>query len=655
MKRIFKYGLVVFAGLAMISCAEKNIDLPAGDMQLVPMVVSAGISQTSDNTASPVSAAVGTKVLFDPTATKEDGKTYTKLTWRESGEKFSMTLNASGTVYLFEQTSEGGETASFEGNMPECSKSGGNAGTYPYAYYPAIESSNFTPTKWPINVASQTGAYNEDMTYMYFKSPVNYKIFSDVENSFANPQSIQFKHMLSILKLTLDFGAETTGTVSNIKFSGEGLLNAGQFNVSTGVWVATGQTVGDISISNGIELVDGKAIVCLYLIPSEISNFKVSAELNDMNWNATINEAARTSVAGKEYSKNVSMEKEATSAAFTILADYGNNYSYNGLDMTVGKVGEEGKTVTVADNQAVYSESLKFVEGDKIFVCVPRVAKFFHTVTATEANLNKIVLPDKNAGSTLLTGEADLIAGKPYKNDWIVALYLGIDSDVNAGAPLYWATGNLIAVKTTEAGAATEVAYFIADAKISAEENVKENPYKLWPAKDADGFLASPAGTMWDGFQAATSDAARRLDNTNHTNGWTSEKRAFAGDADVDICAANLGGTWRLPTFTSTASNGTGAGDGGEVWDFMDKAVKSTYYEYTYVDSESNITNKVQLPLAGCLSKIEDKPADANRFNRAFYMSGNIAGSGNLRVFDSNAKNTSVATNWLFTVRPVTE
>ena len=120
---------------------------------------------------------------------------------------------------------------------------------------------------------------------------------------------------------------------------------------------------------------------------------------------------------------------------------------YKGLTLQVGEAGS-----TVPLSQAVVDDSgcaefnidLTPYVGKNLWFCVPKMVKFFHTVQATEASAQRLRLPNKDAGSTL--------DASGLGNDWIVALYMGINKDGSTDIPIYWATGNLIAVKTSAAG-----------------------------------------------------------------------------------------------------------------------------------------------------------------------------------------------------------
>ena len=68
----------------------------------------------------------------------------------------------------------------------------------------------------------------------------------------------------------------------------------------------------------------------------------------------------------------------------------------------------------------------------------------------------ELVLPDKDGGSILPTSSPITRVDAPqssigiYKNEWIVALYMGINKDSSiesSTTSIYWATGNLIATK----------------------------------------------------------------------------------------------------------------------------------------------------------------------------------------------------------------
>ena len=247
--------------------------------------------------------------------------------------------------------------------------------------------------------------------------------------------------------------------------------------------------------------------------------------------------------------------------SFTI--DTGLDY-YKGLTLQVGEAGS-----TVPLSQAVVDDSgcaaftidLTPYVGKNLWFCVPKMVKFFHTLQAAEASAMRLRLPDKDGGSTL--------DASGLGNDWIVALYMGINKDGSSDIPIYWATGNLIAVKTSEAGEPSEVAYHIADAAETTREGLADNGLvgldDRLISNVPDGYVNMPAGSKWDMFGFGDKTGLMLYDMNLHkeysiATGQMSEDRSvvywdISGDARFDAARAQLGGLWRLPTCLDSGPN----------------------------------------------------------------------------------------------------
>ncbi len=625
------FGLAV---LSMAACTRENMETPAHDNQnLVEVTIEAGI----DNGQQKPAAAAASKVVFNDTGTGLE------MNWRESGEAFSLALGGSEvTPYTMTQTSDpSNSVATFSGQLPAYDSASGNRGKTVFAFYPAVPG-KVNASKFNVDLSIQSGKYDESKTYMYYYhnpsgGSANYADFME------KGRTVTFHHLVAILKTELDFGNES-GTVENITFSADDMINSSNFKaVSPQSWLTDGQVVGNpVTFTEDVELVNGKATVYLYLIPGTVTDLSVKATVNHKEYNAVVKAGPRIIDAGKQYNiSNVKMETDDAEITSLTILPQTTGYSYDGMKMEIGRFGETAAlaTMDVVDGRAVVPENITLNAGDKVWICIPKVAKFFHTLTADELSANIINLPEKNNGSTLLPEPT--IAGKPYVNDWAVALYIGIDAD--NGNPLYWATGNLIAMKKNAAGEDSEIAYFIATKEITAEENGGSNsPYGLWTEDSAtDGFKNSSAGTAWDIFQSATKNGARRGTTNSHTNAWSSANYAFGGGAN-DICTANLGGSWRLPSYQNEATG------------YFEKAPKlnsTTVDYYTVSYTSGTITNSISLPGV----RIRSDKGNDTRKKRAMYMTGTLTSTSNVRVLDAYAGTKEISVTWCIAVRPVTE
>ena len=257
--------------------------------------------------------------------------------------------------------------------------------------------------------------------------------------------------------------------------------------------------------------------------------------------------------------------KEDPQATLTVKTTVtGQNY-YQGLTLQMGLAGSTNaiaETTVGTNGEAVFETDVMPYTSKEMWFCVPKMVKFFHTITDAEAAAKTIVLPDKDAGSTLdATG---------VKNDWIVGLYLGVNKDGKAdGAPLYWATGNLLAVKTNAPGEASKVAYHIGTAQETEEEGTVGNSLvgldERLVCNVPDSYINMPAGSKWDqfGFGDPTGlmlydnmvTAQYCIDGGQMKQDSTDIVFNISGDPRFDAARAQLGGLWRLPTCGKTGQN----------------------------------------------------------------------------------------------------
>ena len=249
-------------------------------------------------------------------------------------------------------------------------------------------------------------------------------------------------------------------------------------------------------------------------------------------------------------------EKEIYCVLFTVdtaknIAD--GKYNYQGLTLQIG-VTEGSEPVVLAESAPIGADGIVHfgnnyltgvAVGDKVWFCIPGVVKFFHTLTEEDMVAESIALPDKDKGSTLTTdGTA---------NDWIVALYMGINKDgfldgtgtPASDIPIYFASGNLIAVK------GTDVSFRIATQEETVEEAMSSgSAFNVTGISTGDdGYNSVASGAKWDLFSFGDASGVKVLSNPpggNYDLGFTSETH-ISGNPQYDICRAQLGASWRLP------------------------------------------------------------------------------------------------------------
>ncbi len=621
----------ILCGLALLSFAActQELDTPDAGQNLIDVTIEAGVE-------SPVS-----KVVY----TDNEGAAPT-MAWKASGETFTFALGSGGGNHTMTQVSAPVDgKAKFSGKLPVVLASGGNNGNSVFAFYPSI---NGSITDHLVDISSQTGGYDEKNTHMYFRHAVGAKNYADFMN---NKRAITFKYLVSILKVELDF-AGAAGTATNVTFSAADLINSMHFVPNTETWKATNVVKGNpVIFTQDVELTDGKATVYLYMLPGTVTDLAVSAVVNNKTYDAVVKAGATTVVAGKLYEVKSPVQMTTDDADITSLTVLTNSSDYDGMKLEIGKKGEATAltTIDIAGGRAVVPESVELQANDEIWICIPKVAKFFHTLTAAELEGLAINLPDKDNGSTLLAEPT--IEGKPYVNDWIVALYMGVDTA--EGKPLYWATGNMMAVKTND-GAPTELAFFIATAEMSVAENASGNIYRnLGTTGDGanDRFINDVKGTVTDVFQPADATGLRGILTSSHTSAWASTDREYTGVAGKDICVTKMGGSWRLPSY----KGGFKAENGNEFKhlraDANENSNAANGFTYTYT-SEGGLVNTLVLPKTGGRTNSASS-------NRALYMSGSIANNNDqvylLDSMDYCDKNGTGNCHFFVAVRPVTE
>ncbi len=644
--RTILFGLAV---LSMAACTQEKIDAPANDNQnLVDVTIEAGI----DN-------GVDSRVVFgEPEGDK------VKMNWNESGESFTLQIGNTARVAMIQSSAPSDNKATFTGKLPSNQYTNNTFGIYPSNEKVSINSST------QYDFSKQTGDYDDSHTHMYaYLGP--YKNWDKA--------SLTFKPIVSVLKVNLSFEG-VSGTASAVTFSSPDLYNKAYFRYDNTeanmVWqtmTATNTvrpTLGNIVISENITVTEGKATVILYMLPWKVTDLKVSAMVDGKEYNGTVNNytgnEGKGFKAGVLYSTSVDMSTEDAGTPDVTVSEYAvaavtGGYSYEGLDMTITNVTKNyTKTVSfdATGNAVIGSEAwANFAAGDKISVCIPKVVKFFHTVTAADVAAKTFVLPDKNNGSTLIADS--------YVNDWIVALYMGVDSA--DGKPLYWATGNLIGAKTNAAGEATVASFYIATTEDTAAEATAANPFRISSASGLlDTYINMDKGTRWDMFQAYPTGLSSATGNEGVLQKdkgiWESETSGSAkgniAATDHDVCRVQLGGEWRLPTNVNSAGDaGTRYSISGELFDLLggnplqsNVSKKGLMYTVTYTAAGS-IVNTLNLPQAGMIVGQNN-----DRNTRAVYMSGTLGPATNLMfTWDDNNWGCNNSTNYMFAVRPVTE
>ena len=590
------------------------------------------------------------------------------ITWKDANETFSVLGGTeSATPSLFTQTAVDAtdkHKANFTGQI-----NADESTTY-YAVYPEITGNTaVAATSTPLDMTGQTGtALDEKKTYMYATSGYD---------AASNALTFDFKHLTSILKVTLMFTlpvnandatlndvtkvdglptrATTGKTADKVTFTADGLMSKASVDLTKGAYTSVeGETTNSLTLGGSFTLTNSSsniyyADVYLYVLPGTLKNLTVSATVDGTEYSYKLSEQT-TLEAGKMYTVSDAKMESPTFTVDTKINTYSVSYDYDELEMQFGTDGNTTatSTETITDGKATFFGDLNDYVNQTIWVCIPKVVKFFHKVTTEDVESGTLELPNKDDGSTLLEDDQYKAGENYYKNDWIVALYIGINKDGSEDAnatPIYWATGNLIATKTNDTGSNTN-AFF----HISTTEEYQNNTAITLPEgikiNDTDGYTDCAIGSQWDrfgwgdatGLMTTTDNTKYASDITDNDTGTTTNPVwKTISTTKYDIARQNLGGSWRLPAGGSNDNNGK-----GELRNLIDDAEHFDKTNGTYTYTEGNIQNtlyfpatgdrngtEVSNPNAGCywsgVAKIPENQTDGTQKWRArgFYLKDN--------------------------------
>jgi len=504
-------------------------------------------------------------------------------------------------IFTKESTADKVKSASFTcDNAPTLS-----APTTLYAIYPGFTDVLPTAFNFSFSLAQQGGTQTDVASKCLMAAKATN--VSDLSTAKFN-----FEYKVAILKLTLKHSDFKGQNVSGITFTATGLKNYAYYNMESGEWSIQGGSSSSITVSKSMTGDASSGAITIYLaaFPDQLTNCKISAACGNNNYSVDLSDIKLE--AGNLYRASVLMDKKVLTVAT------GNSSLYKYQTMNIGTWEEDGTTQKLIESAIIESGSgeAKFYYSDatsglqagmKIWVCIPKVVKYFHTLTADELKNLKLVLPDKDKGSTLKA--TPTAGGKAYENDWIVALYMGINKDGATGdnaVPIYWATGNLMATKTNDANSgATKAAFHISTVAEAAGEGgnifLGQNPYRIpegISVSSSDGFAGCAIGVQWNLFTwGKPTGLVTSTQNSDYNSFATAKDESICG-TEHDICRVQLGGNWRLPSGGETS---------GELYVLKDK-ITSQYndnglglkYDYTFTtDFRQSITNTLAFPSAG--------------------------------------------------------
>lgn len=584
-----------------------------------------------------------------------ESNTRTYVEYDETGKKYNMLWNSSDAIIVYNNSTsktltyksgEGDISATFSATFA------GTAPAFTDAVYPAGDN-GFTMK----NNAPDTYNFRKSYTMDDFKD--NRLVSNSPMHGTVSGTTVKFSHLAGMIRITLkDVPAGSTNNILTLT-SEQAITGEATYDASGDTPTLTAPTATDdnktvtVTFDNETDA-DSEFVFDIPIPAGSYSNGIGTVELNIEGKPTELFTITNESVhAGSlfvmptiqdvDYIGNIQgLLKEFTVKA-TIVDD---SYSYDGLEMQIGIWDEEIpstqetlSTATVADCKAsFFIDPERLNSGSKFWVCIPKVVKFFHTLTEDEWTTGIITLPDKEGGSTLKDNPN--ANGTPYENDWIVALYMGANKDASReedAIPIYWATGNLIATMINDNN---DVAFHIATIAETEAETVAGNYGRELTQWDKY-YWGDPTGAATDG----SVDYAPEI-----TTGMS-----FSGNPEHDVASAQLGGSWRLPTGRSHASEDNEFG--GFVYNSMlVNGITVTYNNgcvYTYLVETGGISNTLTFPASGSIS------SNTTNFNTNSYWSGLRFSSGiQKQVFYFNGSRRlshySVP-NVLCAIRPVTE
>lgn len=336
--------------------------------------------------------------------------------------------------------------------------------------------------------------------------------------------------------------------------------------------------------------------------------------------------------------------------------------AYNGMKIQLGRGEEVLEEVTVSGGKAEFRHAVGY---ELVWFCIPRVVKFFHTMTYTDLSNRSVVIPDKDGGCVLR--DTPSYCGIYYdRNQWQVALYMGINKggsfDQNA-APLYWATGNLVATKV----------YDIMSYRLESLEKMKsEAQSPMLPSgitEDAtNGYGACGNPAEWDKFGWGDITGLKTHREDQYYASAIDCNQSICGNAEYDIARATLGSPWRLPTGHPTElceiarfgkALDSNQNDGiclpVNEWKEGDTTL-GVYFEYDTVDADGIFTNRLYFPIT---SLRVDARLETNSPSKGFYWSGtsdeNIQCAASFNITPTTSERGTNLRSCGLAVRPVSE
>ncbi len=312
--------------LCLTGCVKEQMDNAGNhEVKYTPMTFTAGINSENPDT----------KVAYEETA---DGL---KLTWNSDdaitvffvGDDFKTVVGEPQKFTINSINTDG--TADFTGSIPTGAK-------YFACVYPYKATTDVTPTsgaaykKISYEMNEQTGDYDDTKTVMRTKK---FTSVSEITNNTTLAPVI-FDHWTYIINATLDFGS-TEGTITDILFRNTNIVRTRQFRISASAtedapWAAASSTKGEITVTNSVTLVNGKANVKIYGFgDNKIGDIKFSCTANNQLYagelkRRLIDGEEKNCANGNQYNATFNMKPDENTLVFDFRSKPGDDWPTSG-------------------------------------------------------------------------------------------------------------------------------------------------------------------------------------------------------------------------------------------------------------------------------------------------------------------------------------
>lgn len=225
-----------------------------------------------------------------------------KVDWLKN-EKIKIYKGTQSSGETFTNGSEGG--SSFTGKTPT------GAGSVYYGVYPDTVVNTNGELTFSLS-DKQTGVLGDNGLPGFM-----------VANATNLEDGLNFKHLITVLKLTLTFPEDVTGTVSAISISG--MHNKATYSLSDGTFSFSNDDLGVITANNNGEgfAIDGNQVVAyMAVFPETVqeNSVMVSAQVGSFSYGYTLS-SSKTLNANKGFQIKVSLKNINYRAAYNVI-DY---------------------------------------------------------------------------------------------------------------------------------------------------------------------------------------------------------------------------------------------------------------------------------------------------------------------------------------------